>query len=117
MWEIGQRKQSSFKLDGIMLVIGHLTYPANVPIPGLLVMFKLFRNACSKGVVMRSGRKVHSSDVRFSLTKRVIDLNRFLLLEFVYSGLNHWHLRTVFQVMALQRIKKHSKNTCGRYKE
>lgn len=38
-----------------MLVTGHLTYPANVRIPGLLVVFKLFRNACLKGVVMRSG--------------------------------------------------------------
>jgi len=55
MWEVGQKKQSSFKLENIMLLIGHLTHPANVRVPGLLVMFKLFRNACSKGVRMNSG--------------------------------------------------------------
>lgn len=78
-----------------MLLAGHLTYPADVHIPGLLVMFKLFQNACLKGVVMRSGWKVHSQDVHFSLTKRGIDLNWFLSLDFVYAVLNHRHLKTV----------------------
>lgn len=68
---IQQKKQSSFKLEGIMLLIGHLTYPANVRIPGLLVMFKLFRNACLKRVVMASVRK---RTEMYTLTKRLIDL-------------------------------------------
>lgn len=55
MWKKGQKKPSCFQLEGIMLLTGHLAYPASVHVPGLLVVFKLFENAYLKRVVMRSG--------------------------------------------------------------
>lgn len=39
MWEKGQKKPSCFKLEGVMLLTGHL---ASIHVPGLLVVFKLF---------------------------------------------------------------------------
>lgn len=66
-----------------MLLTGHLAYHASVHVPGLLVVFKLFWSAYLKSVVMRSGWKVHSSDMHFSLTKRVIDLDFYCSSLFI----------------------------------
>lgn len=67
-----------------MLLTGHLPYPASVHVPGLLVVFKLFRNAFLKSVVMRSVWEVHSSDMPFSLSKRVIDLDSYCSSLFIH---------------------------------